>query len=119
MEARGAVDAVLIQQRQRRIAERRRPLDERFGQGRAPEERKRGSRVQLDIHERNHEDTKGPRPPQSKTPSRNHCPTSRSTNSRYTVPSAIAMSHSSRSHGDDVPGGDCLSGARRTLSGGV
>jgi hypothetical protein len=32
VEARSAVDAVLIEQRQRRIAERGRPLDERFGQ---------------------------------------------------------------------------------------
>src|SRR5688572_29622345 len=34
---------------------------------------------------------------QSTTPSINHCPTSRSTKTRYTVPSAIATSHSSRS----------------------
>jgi hypothetical protein len=35
VEPRGAVHAVAIQQRQRRIAERRRALDERFGQRRA------------------------------------------------------------------------------------
>src|SRR5688572_2271576 len=35
--------------------------------------------------------------PQSITPSRNHCPTPRSTTRRYTVPSVMATSHSSRS----------------------
>ena len=59
VEAWRAVHTILIQQRQRGIAERRRTLDERFGQGGATEERKRGSRVQLDVHKRNHEDTKG------------------------------------------------------------
>ena len=50
VKARRAVDAVAIEQRQRRIAERRRALDQRFGQRRAVEKRKGGRGVEFDIH---------------------------------------------------------------------
>ncbi len=50
MKARDAVDAVAIEQRQRRIAERRGTLDEGFRQRRAVEKGKRGRRVQFDVH---------------------------------------------------------------------
>ncbi len=49
MKARRAVDAVAIEQRERGIAERGRALDERFGQRRAAEERKRRRGVELDV----------------------------------------------------------------------
>src|SRR5687768_665256 len=51
MEARGAVDAVRIEQRQRRIAERRGALDERFRKRCAPKEAERRRGVKFDIHE--------------------------------------------------------------------
>src|SRR5262249_13977744 len=50
MEAGRAVDAVAIEQRERRIAERRGAVDERLGKRGAVEKRKRGSGVKLDIH---------------------------------------------------------------------
>ena len=50
MKARRAVDAVAIEQRQRRIAQRRRPIDERLRQRRAVEKRKRGRGVEFDVH---------------------------------------------------------------------
>jgi hypothetical protein len=50
MESRNAVDPVAVEQRQRRIAERRGTLDEGFRQRRAVEKRKRGRRVQFDVH---------------------------------------------------------------------
>ena len=49
MKARRAVDAVAIEQRERGIAERRGTLDERFGQRRAAEKRKRRRGVELDV----------------------------------------------------------------------
>ena len=49
MEARRAVDAVAIEQRDRRIAERRRALDERFRQRRAAQERKGRRGMKLDV----------------------------------------------------------------------
>ena len=56
MKPRRAVHAVAIEQRERRISERRRALDERFGQRGAVEKRKRGRRVQLDVHDGSIED---------------------------------------------------------------
>jgi len=50
MEARRAVDAVAIEQRQRRVAERRGALDERLGQRGAVEKGKSRRRVKFDIH---------------------------------------------------------------------
>src|SRR5688572_22340239 len=50
--------------------------------------------------------------PQSITPSRNHCPTPRSTTRRYTVPSVMATSHSSRSQAAE--GADDLRAAEGT-----
>jgi hypothetical protein len=50
MEARRAVDAVAIEQRERRIAERGGAVDQRLGERRAVEKRKGGRRVQLDVH---------------------------------------------------------------------
>ena len=50
MESRRAVDAVAIEQRERRIAERGGAIDERFGQRRAVEKRKRGRGVEFDVH---------------------------------------------------------------------
>ena len=52
MESRRAVDAVAIEQRERRIAERGGAVDQRFGQRRAVEKGKRGGGVQLDVHGR-------------------------------------------------------------------
>ena len=52
VEARRAVDAVGVEQRQRRIAERRRALDERFGQRGALEKAERGGGVEFDVHGR-------------------------------------------------------------------
>jgi hypothetical protein len=49
MEARCAVDPVVIEQRQRRIPERERAIDERFGQRGRVEKRKCRSRVELDV----------------------------------------------------------------------
>ena len=49
MEARRAVDAVAIEQRDRGIVERRGALDERFGQRRAVEKGKRGRGVEFDV----------------------------------------------------------------------
>ena len=50
VKARRAVDAVAIEQRERRIAERRGAVDQRFGQRGAVEKRKGGGSVQFDIH---------------------------------------------------------------------
>ena len=50
MKTRRAVDAVAIEQRERRIAERRRAVDERFGQRGAVEKGKRGRGVEFDVH---------------------------------------------------------------------
>ena len=50
VEARRAVDAVGVEQRERRIAERRRPLDERFGQRGALKKAERRRAVELDVH---------------------------------------------------------------------
>ena len=58
VKARRAVDAVAIEQRERRIAERRGAVDERFGQRGAVEKREGGGGVsmQLDIHDLDVED---------------------------------------------------------------
>ena len=56
VKPRRAVDAVAIEQRERRIPERRRALDERFGQRGAVEERKGGRGVEFDVHGRSIED---------------------------------------------------------------
>ena len=50
MKSRYAIDAVAIEQRQRRVSKRRRTLDEGLGQRRAIEKRKRGRGVQFDVH---------------------------------------------------------------------
>ena len=50
VKTRRAVDAVAIEQRERRIAERRGAVDQRFGQRGAVEKRKGGGSVQFDIH---------------------------------------------------------------------
>ena len=50
MKPRRAVDAVAIEQRERRIAERGRAIDERFGQRGAVEKGEGGRSVKLDVH---------------------------------------------------------------------
>jgi hypothetical protein len=50
VEARRAVDAVGVEQRERGIAERRRALDERFGERGALEKAEGGGGVELDVH---------------------------------------------------------------------
>jgi hypothetical protein len=52
VEAGGAVHAISIEQRQRRVAERRRTLDERFGERGALEKRKGRGRVEFDVHDK-------------------------------------------------------------------
>ena len=49
VKARRAVDAVAIEQRERRIAELRRAIDERFGQRRALQKAERRGGVELDV----------------------------------------------------------------------
>src|SRR5687767_1522520 len=51
MESRRAVDAIGIDERQRGISERRRALDERFGQRGSLEEAECRSGVELDVHD--------------------------------------------------------------------
>ena len=50
VKARRAVDAVAIEQRERRIAELGGAIDERFGQRRALEKTEGGRGVELDVH---------------------------------------------------------------------
>jgi hypothetical protein len=50
MKPRSTVYAIRIEQRQRRIAERRGTLDERFGQRRSLEKTERGGAMELDVH---------------------------------------------------------------------
>jgi hypothetical protein len=50
MKAWRSIDAIGIEQRERRIAERRRPLDERFGERRALEKAERRRGVKFDVH---------------------------------------------------------------------
>ena len=50
MKPRGAVDAVAIEQRERRVAELGRALDERFRQRRRLEKTERGRGVELDVY---------------------------------------------------------------------
>jgi hypothetical protein len=50
VKARGAVDAVAIEQRQRGIAEVGRAIDERLGERRALEKAEGGRGVKLDVH---------------------------------------------------------------------
>jgi hypothetical protein len=52
MEARGAVDAISVEQRERWIAERRRALDERFGQRGALKKAEGRRDVEFDVHSR-------------------------------------------------------------------
>ena len=52
MEPRRAVDAVGVEERQRRIAERRRPLDERFGQRSSLEKTESRCGVEFYVHNR-------------------------------------------------------------------
>jgi len=52
VEPRRTVDAIPIEEAQGRVPQLRRPVDERFGQGRGAEERKRGGGVQFDVHDR-------------------------------------------------------------------
>ena len=56
MEARRAVDAVAIEQRERRIAELGGALDERFGQRRALQKAEGGGGVKLDVHDEDTQD---------------------------------------------------------------
>jgi hypothetical protein len=69
MEARRAVHAVAIHERERGISQRRRALDERLGQRSRLEEAERGGGVELGVH-------------QSTTASMNHRPLSRSSKMR-------------------------------------
>jgi hypothetical protein len=50
VEARRAVDAVAIEQRHRRVAERRSALDERLGHGSAAEETEGRRGMKIDAH---------------------------------------------------------------------
>jgi hypothetical protein len=50
MKPRRAIHPVAIEQRERRIAELRRAIDERLGQGRPIEKRKRGRGAKLYVH---------------------------------------------------------------------
>jgi hypothetical protein len=50
VKAGGAVDAVAIEQRHRRIAKQRRAVDERLGQAGGPEEAEGGGGVEFDVH---------------------------------------------------------------------
>ncbi len=50
MEARGAVKAVAVEQRDRGVTEQRRALDERLGQGGRPEEAEGGRGVEFYVH---------------------------------------------------------------------
>ena len=59
MKTRRAGDAVAIEQRDRRIAERRRSIDERFGQRRGAQETECGGGVKLDIHGRHQQTSHG------------------------------------------------------------
>ena len=50
MKPRRTVDAVAIEQRKRRVTERRRPLDERLGKRRALQETERRGHMEFDVH---------------------------------------------------------------------
>jgi hypothetical protein len=52
MKTRRAVDAVAIEQRERRVAELRRARHERFGKRRTLQKAERRGCVQLDVHRR-------------------------------------------------------------------
>ncbi len=106
VKPRGAVDAIAIEQGERRVAQLGGALDERFRQRRGLEKTECGRGVELDVHG-------GPvATVQSQMASMNQPPVARSMNTRYEPPSLSVTSHSSRSQ---LPAPPALPAARLAL----